>query len=769
MTYSIGVRALCEFTSRSGDLDLRCTPAPSAMEGIAGHALVQRRRAKAYESEVRLKGQFQNLTVHGRADGFDPAAVQLEEIKTYRGKLDGVRAHQRALHWAQAKVYAHLLCAARELPHVGVALVYVNVDGHDETVLREQHQAGALQSFFEAVCTLFLEWSRSEEAHRQKRDAALTALQFPMPQFRAGQRDLAVAVYRSVQSGSGGRCLMAQAPTGIGKTLGTIFPMLKASVGNGLDKVFYLTAKGTGHGLALQAVAEVNLQMACGPSPFQLRVLEVRARDKACEHPDKACHGDSCPLARGFYDRLPIARGAATQRAQPWDAASVRALALEHHLCPYYLAQELVRWSDVVVADYHYFYDSSAMLYALTQSQPWKVGVLVDEAHNLVERARRMYTAALSQWALGAARTDATAKVPKVQKALERLHRAWNAVNKAQSTAYQAYEEIPRPLLASVQRAVTAISEAYADRPLLPDDPLRAFYWQALAFMALAEQTEGHALFDVSLVSATSGQPARTPASTLCMRNVVPAAHLAPRHAAAHVTVLFSGTLNPSQFYRDLLGLPEHTQWLDVKGPFRAEQLTVRLASHISTRYRDREKSLQAIADLVAQQFALQPGNYLCFFSSFDYMERVAQCVQRAYPQLPLWSQTRALDEEGRAAFLARFSESGQGIGFAVLGGVFSEGVDLPGKRLIGAFVATLGLPQVNPVNERMKLAMDQHFGADKGYDYTYLYPGMRKVVQAAGRVIRAEDDSGCVVLIDDRFRRAKVRALLPPWWQVEK
>ena len=217
-------------------------------------------------------------------------------------------------------------------------------------------------------------------AHRAARDEALRGLAFPMPAFRTGQRELAEAVYRAARAG---RCLMAQAPTGIGKTLGTIFPMLKASAGQGLDKVFFLTAKGTGHGLALQALATINGQAADKTPSFQLRVLDVRARDKACEHPDKACHGNSCPLASGFYDRLPQAREAATRAPQPWDASSVRTVALEHQVCPYYLAQELVRWSDVVVADYHYYYDTSAMLYALTKAQQWRVGVLVDEAHNL--------------------------------------------------------------------------------------------------------------------------------------------------------------------------------------------------------------------------------------------------------------------------------------------------------------------------------------------------------------------------------------------------
>ena len=763
MSYTVAVRALCEFTARAGDLDLRFTPAPSALEGMSGHGLVRSRRGKDYQAEISLAGQYQDLTVRGRADGFDPQTGQLEEIKTYRGQLESVRAHHRALHWAQARIYGHLLCQSRGLARLRVALVYFNVGTAQETVLAETHEADALQAFFDDQCARFLAWARGEAAHRQARDAALTALKFPMARFRAGQRELAVAVYRSARPDAGGNCLMAQAPTGIGKTLGTVFPLLKASPVQGLDKLFFLTAKGTGHGLALQALAAIGQQLAVQGHTQPLRVLDVQARDNTCEHPDKACHGESCPLAQGFYDRLPAARAEALALPAPWDAPAVRTAALAHRVCPYYLAQELVRWSDVVVADYNYYYDSAAMLHALTQAQQWKVGVLVDEAHNLLERARRMYTAELSPFALVDARQ---ASIGAVRKAFDRLHRTWNALNKAQTADYQAYDEVPAALLSAVQRAVSAVADALADQPLPPGDLVLAFHWQALHFVALAEQFGSHALFDVSLLPA-AGARGRAPASTLCIRNVIPAPHLAARHAAAHATVLFSGTLSPPQFYRDMLGLPEGADWIEVEAPFHAGQLRVQVAGHVSTRWRDRAQSLQPIADLVARHYARQPGNYLCFFSSFDYLQRTAECLQRTYPQLPLWQQTPAMDETGRGAFLARFTEQGQGIGLAVLGGAFAEGVDLPGRRLIGAFVATLGLPQVNPVNERMKQAMDRHFGAGRGYDYTYLYPGLRKVVQAAGRVIRGEQDQGVLVLIDDRYRRREVRALLPRWWHV--
>ncbi|MGH8848982.1 MAG: ATP-dependent DNA helicase, partial [Polaromonas sp.] len=230
---------------------------------------------------------------------------------------------------------------------------------------------------------------------------------------------------------------------------------------------------------------------------------------------------------------------------------------------------------------------------------------------------------------------------------------------------------------------------------------------------------------------------------------------------------LFSATLSPQNYYADTLGLPGNTVWTDVQSPFLAEQLAIQVVSDVSTRYQHRDDSLSPIVDLMARQYAAKPGNYLAFLSSYDYLQKLALLFRARYPQIPMWEQTRRMDETARDEFLARFTPESQGIGFAVLGGPFAEGIDLPGKRLIGAFIATLGLPQVNPVNEQIRERMGGNFGAGLGYDYTYLYPGLQKVVQAAGRVIRTTSDRGVVYLIDDRFTRPEVQALLPRWWRV--
>jgi Rad3-related DNA helicase len=747
-SYTVAVRALCEFTAKQGDLDLRFTPSPTALEGIAGHAVVAARRGEHYRSEVTLEGDYGLLHVRGRADGYDPDQNLIEEVKTFRGQFTSIPDNHRHLHWAQLRIYGHLMCEQLSMDGVNLALVYFDIGTQQETVLRETRSRAELKAVFEDHCSRFIAWAEQEMRHREARNASLAQMRFPHADFRPGQRQLAEAVFRA---NAGKRCLLAQAPTGIGKTVGTLFPALKAAPKENIDKLVFLAAKTPGRKLALDAASTLK---AGGSIP--VRVLELTARDKACEHPDKACHGDACPLARGFYDRLPAARAAALD-APLLDRETLRTIGLEHDVCPYYLGSEMARWSDLIVGDYNYWFDGGAMLYALALERGWRVSVLADEAHNLVSRARGMYSTSLARACLRAARAVAPAAV---QKPLEKLGRAWTEAGKSAPLPYQVLETIPQKLLDSLQGATSAITEHLAESMAEGglDPALQEFYFDALQFQRLAESFGEHSLFDLTRTDERDTE--------LAIRNLVPAPFLKPRFELAHSTTLFSATLSPWHYFADLLGMPEDTAWIDVDSPFVASQLKVEVARGISTRYQHRKSSLVPIADLMARQYLDAPGNYLAFFSSFDYLEQAADMLAQRHPEIPAWRQSRRMSELERSAFLDRFTLDSSGIGFAVLGGAFGEGIDLPGARLIGAFVATLGLPQVNPVNEQLRERLQKMFGA--GYDYAYLYPGLQKVVQAAGRVIRTEQDRGTVWLIDDRFARAEVLSLMPAWWHVE-
>ena len=783
--YTVAVRDLCEFTAKVGSLDLRFTPAPTALQGMLGHQMVAQRRGSDHESEVKLAGQHLELRVSGRCDGYNPVRNELEEVKTYRGSLASIADNHRLLHWAQAKVYGALMCQSRGLAEIILTVVYFEVITQTESPETEVFTAPELQQFFEAQCTTFLAWARQELAHRQTRDRHLDALAFPQLPFRAGQRELASAVYRACTQS---HTLRAQAPTGIGKTIGTLFPALKAMPVRGLDKLFFLTAKTPGRQVALDALARLAAPTGSAQpaQPFPVRVVELVARDKSCEHKDKACHGESCPLAHGFYDKLPQAREAAAQ-VRWLDRTQLRSVALAHAVCPYYLGQEMMRWADVVVGDYNHYFDRSAMLYALTVAQDWKVSVLVDEAHNLYSRTCSMYSADLSQAEAIAVRPHVT---PGVRNKLDALLNEWQLLldsqaREAPETDWQLLDELPEDWVRALQKLNSSIGEHLNNHPTQAHGPVLPFYFRTLSFAGLIDSLADHSLCEldtstlglseaVSLateetvtthqLSLDSGtlQTAEWAPGKLTLHNIVPAPFLLPRIKAADSLVLFSATLYPQDYDQNLLGLPDDTRHLDVPSPFSPEQLQVKVLP-ISTRITDRDRTLDTLVGAMAEQYAAAPGNYLAFFSSFDYLQKAQQRLQQQYPDISTWAQARTMDEPSRQVFLDRFAFEGRGIGFAVLGGVFGEGVDLPGSRLIGAFIATMGFPQFDRVSEAIRERMEAKFG--RGYDYTYVYPGIQKVVQAAGRVIRTETDTGTVVLMDRRYGEQRYRGLLPRGW----
>ncbi|WP_111493590.1 ATP-dependent DNA helicase [Marinobacter bohaiensis] len=743
----VAVRTLCEFAARRGDLDHRYTPAPSAEDGIAGHARVQARRGPQYQAEVPLSGECAGLSLRGRADGYEPLANRLEEIKTHRGDLERLSPDQRALHRAQLRAYGALHCQASGRDSVELALVYYDIGRDRETVVRESASADSLWQELTDLCQAYRAWAQQEAAHRRERDAALANLRFPFPDFRRGQRPLAETVYRNSLRQ---RSLLLQAPTGLGKTLGTLYPALMALPRAGQDRLFYLTTRNPGRDLALDGLQRLaDAQDGAVP----LRILELSAKDHACEHPDKACHGEDCPLARGFFDRLPAARQAAVDHTGPLTREALRDIAAEHGLCPYFLAQEMARWSDVVVADVNRIFDQHALLHGLTRQNDWRVSLLVDEAHNLIDRARGMYSVSLRQSRLLQARKQAPASL---KGPINRLARQWQTLAREYGSDDDRpvfLDTLPKALLGGLNGLVSAITDYLTDHP--PDLTLQELMFDCLAFSRLAESFGDH-----SLCEYRRGGRGR---AELAIQNLVPADFLRPRFEAADSSLLFSATLSPGIYHRDLLGLPPETAWQSVPSPFHSGQLQIHFADRISTRRAHREASLGPIAALIASQYRRQPGNYLAYFSSFTYLEAVRARLQREAPDIPVWHQHGGMSQAERAGFVERFTEDGQGVGFAVLGGAFGEGIDLPGTRLIGAFVATVGLPPFDPWHDVLRQRLDARFGA--GYDYTYLYPGLQKVTQAAGRVIRTPQDTGTLWLIDDRFAQPAIRRLLPDWW----
>lgn len=748
MTMKVAVRTLCEFAARHGDLDFRYTPAPTAEQGIAGHQAIQSRRGYGYISEYSLTGNCLGLELSGRADLYNPGRRRLEEIKTHRGDLSRVRAHQRALHRAQLRAYGALVCRQEKHKTLELALIYYDTGNDKETPVIETATADELWQELEGLCQHYRRWAEQEAHHREQRDALLTGLVFPFAEFRPRQRQLAETVYRnSVRSAT----LLLEAPTGLGKTLGTLFPALKAMPAAGQDRLFYLTCRNTARALAMGAVA--RLRSAQGDPRWPLRTLELVSKDDACEHPDKACHGDSCPLAKGFFDRLPDARAEAAQATGILDQTTLARIAAGHHICPYFLAQEMARWSDLVIGDVNRMFDQSALLHGLIRQNNWKAGVLVDEAHNLVDRGRGMYSVRLDQQRL--LKVKKTAPVP-LKPALDRTARAWQSLIREHPSIDPApvfLDTLPSRLLGALQAMVSRLTDYLADHP--PELVLQELLFESVAFMKLADTFGDHSLCEFQRTGRGR--------ASLTIQNLIPADFLRERFTAAQSVLLFSATLSPGVYYRDLLGLSQNARFKALPSPFSADQLQVQFTPDISTRQRDRQPSLQPIAHLIARQFRERPGHYLAFFSSFHYARQVSEVLAGIAPDVPQRSQQPGMTQQQRKEFLADFRTPDGSVAFAVLGGVFSEGIDLPGDQLIGAFVATLGLPPFDPWHDILKDRLEQRYGA--GYEYTYLIPGLQKVAQAAGRVIRTPEDRGVIWLIDDRFLKPTIHPLLPRWW----
>jgi len=744
----VAVRTLCEFAARKGDLDLRYTPAPSAEEGIAGHGVIQGNRGPRYQSERPLAEQCGSLMISGRADGYDPIKGRLEEIKTHRGDLSRVREAQRNLHRAQLRVYGALLCREEKRTKIELALIYYDVGKDKETAIVETATADELWQELEQLCEVYAVWARQEEAHEKARNQSLSDLVFPFPDFRPQQRALSKTVYIN---SARHQTLLLEAPTGLGKTLGTLFPALKAMPTAGQDRLFYLTSRNTARQVAIDAVQRLADKQT---EPLVLRTLELVSKDHACEHPDKACHGDDCPLAKGFFDRLPAARQEAADHQSILTQQALAAIAARHQICPYFLAQEMARWCDLVAADVNRMFDQSALLHALVKQNDWKASLLIDEAHNLVDRARGMYSVTLSQARL--LRTKRQAPKP-LKSALSGVSRAWQSLLREalpdDGGEPVLLNNLPGNLTNALTRLVSAITDYLSDHP--PDLALQELLFESLAFTKLADVFGEHSLCELTRSGRGKAQVA--------IQNLIPADFLRPRFEAADSNLLFSATLSPGEYYRDLLGLPEDTCFRSLPSPFRPDQLSVNFTPDISTRQPDRGRSLGPIADLIARQFREKPGNYLAFFSSFAYLKRVSDTLAEQAPEVPQRVQRSGMSGPERQAFLEDFHESKSSVAFAVLGGVFSEGIDLPGDRLIGAFVATLGLPPFDHWHEILRQRLEHRFGA--GHAYTYLIPGLQKVAQAAGRVIRTPDDQGVIWLIDDRFLQANIRSFLPGWW----
>ena len=772
------VRTLVEFVWRRGDLggggDFMGSD--RALAGIRGHQMIQRSRPAGYEKEVCVSHEITtsecNLQVHGRVDGVltTGSEVLVEEIKTVRGSWNRIAD---PVHWAQVKVYAFIYAHDHKLGAISIRLTYVDLESGETTEFDDRFSKEELEVFFQETALVYGQWVRDFYEWRQGRDESLRKLPFPFARYRAGQRELAVAAYKAV---AGGGRLFVEAPTGVGKTMSVLFPALKALAEGNVDQIFYLTARTVGRTVAEKAVADLRQAGA------RVRALTLTAKDKVCVRDGRPCELASCPLAVGYYDRWkPAMREVLNQ--ETITRPVLEEIGHKHQVCPFELSLDVSTWVDLVICDYNYAFDPQAYLRRHFAEPERRYAFFVDEAHNLVDRAREMFSADLETNLIDEIKRDLKETVPRCGRALAKLSTALKRTGRTTAPGAElslgpndqsdndppveirrgvlARRTLPGQLLPAVE---SALKEAEAwlvqNQPAPFREALLDLYFRLHAFRRTAE------VYDQDYVTMTElgeGPRASMRVRLFCMD---PSARLKAVYERARSVVLFSATLTPLEYYRALLGGEPQDRMLQFHSPFPPENLAVLMHDRIRTNLNARAESLAQVVETIGALTQGQPGNYLVYFPSYQYLKAARQLFEMQHPGTTVLEQQPGMTEPQREAFLAAFAHDRADtlVGFAALGGIFGEGIDLVGERLIGVVVVGVGLPQLCAERDLIRDYFQEKLGA--GFDYAYTFPGMNRVLQAAGRVIRSESDRGFVMLIDSRFAETRYRRLFPEWWR---
>ena len=760
----VSVRSLVEFVLQAGDLTAGgFQRRDRAQLGTQGHRQVQRSRPEGYEIEVeiayRVEGADPPMEVRGRIDGLyaSEEPVIIEEIKTTTLSLELVHEQHNPLHWAQAQCYAYMYVREHHLSGVSIHLTYYHLDNGERSSQKEKTFAryftlAELETFFDDLIAPYLDWMRKILAWQSRRDQSIQALVFPYEAYRPGQRDMAVAVYKAIRANER---LYVQSPTGVGKTIAALFPAVKA-LGQGLAaKIFYLTAKTSGRLVAEKALDDMR------QANLLFKSVTLTAKEKICFCPPVNCDPEVCEFARGYFDKAKRALEEIDQR-QAFTRPVIEEIAQRHQLCPFEFSLDLALWVDCIICDYNYAFDPRVYLHRFFDFSTEPYIFLVDEAHNLPDRAREMYSAELDKKTVLDLQRMLKPHLPALAKKLSAINKLLLEIRKAcQSEDKQALVEyeLPEELLKALRQFNQEAEDwLVLNHPAEFRQGLLEFYFLCNNYLRTAEY------FDTFYVSYFERQgQGDLKAKLFCLD---PAPMLAAPLDRSQSAIFFSATLLPLDYFMQLLtGDADHPRRI-FQSPFPTENVSLLIHNEIATKYAQRADSYAAIASAVETICSARVGNYLVFFPSYAYLAAVLELLKERLPERQLLVQDRGMTEAAREAFLAQFSDSNQEtlIGLAVMGGIFGEGIDLVGERLIGAVVIGVAVPQVCLERDLIKDYFDHQNGS--GFAYAYQYPGFNRVLQATGRVIRTETDRGIIVLMDERFTHARYRRLFPSHWR---
>ncbi|MEM7562361.1 MAG: ATP-dependent DNA helicase [Pseudomonadota bacterium] len=742
----LGIRELAEFCCRSGDLGYDDGPAVSAQDGVQIHQKLQKLYRKEAQSEFSVKIALEIddylIELNGRIDLlFDQESpVRIEEIKTVHGHSPNEL--EDPVHWGQLKCYG-----ACYLNHSGEDQIRLSLNRVNRFSLREKRSSElftrqALQTFLETLLRQYLQWFSLVADQRNETRRQANVLKFPFDQFREQQHRFAACVFRSIREK---QQLVVEAPTGSGKTISTLFPSVKAIGEDLCDQIVYLSAKVSGQQQAVKAVELMDVDLS-------YVVIQAKARSCPCNYDASEIDEDGrCLRCIGFYNRLPKAREKLFKNRRN-DVHQLREIATEFQVCPFELSLQMLAWSDIVICDFNYVFDPLVQLSYFRSGDRRKV-LLVDELHNLVDRARGMYSGSLIRQQIKQATQADNSR--EIKQSLESMLDALDRALLSQPEDERIESSYPESLFNASRRFSESLGFDVFSNKHIATETLE-FSKSNFRFQAISELFSEHH-------RSIGYRPLRQRELKLLCLNAFE--YLRECYPLFQAVCGFSATLSPPAYFQQALGFDDECQRLRLDTSFPADNLRVCIGDYVDTRYQHRENAIDAICDSIAITCQAKPGNYLVFFSAYHFMQQVEERFSQLYPEIEINLQKRDFDEVAQKQFLHSFFEKEEQLGFAIMGGRFAEGIDYLGDALIGAIVVGVGLPQAN--SEQKLIQDDFNSMGLNGFDFAFRYPGLTRVLQSSGRVIRSETDQGVIVLLDRRFRQYQYQQLLPAYWEL--
>ena len=755
MIVRISVRNLIEFVMRSGDIDNRFRDNARMIEGIRAHQKIQASYGKNYKKEYSLKNTTiiddVEFKVEGRADGLikDGEIYTIDEIKSTTRSLDEMDDSNK-LHWAQAMCYAYFFSLDNNLKNIFITLTYVNIEDYSRKIFKKEFDFDSLKTFYFDLLSSYLNFSKVLATNKLNRDASVKKLDFPYKEYRKGQRKLSVAVYSSIMKK---KKLIVDAPTGTGKTISTVFPSVK-SMGEDLsDKIFYLTSKNT---QAKEAMKSIRILENEG---LFIKALAITSKEKICLNDEVKCNPVDCPFAKGHFDRVNDALLDIVSNEEIMDFNTITSYAEKYRVCPFELELDISNYADFIVCDYNYVFNPTVYLRRFFDEVFDRYIFLIDESHNLLERSRDMYS-----FRFGVRRFEILTKAlnKKKYKTINKY------LNQIIDQFYKLYANHGKKLFYYQEKIINEFDDIFVkllkplQRYLVEDredqnyDDFLNLFFDINRYLKITDFYT-HGFYSIIGFDEINDE------IYFEIKCIDPSEVLKNTYEYAVATVFFSATLSPMEYFMRMLGADDALR-LKLDMPFNNDNYDI-FAKEVSTRYKDRNYNVPIISESINEFINSKEGNYFIFFPSYSYMMDVYEDYSSRYDN-EILLQDRFMDEKETSKFLNKFNKDSSKTAFVVLGGIFSEGVDLVGERLIGAMVISVGMPGVGFERNLIKEHFDK--AGLNGFDYSYTYPGINKVFQAAGRVIRSENDRGIIYLLDDRFTSYKYRSLYPKHWKMK-